>query len=87
LQRRDYNCLDSDPLLKADWTVWLGNQAVVRGSSPLEDHGSWGANSLAKMMGRFNAEAGKKYVIEVKFLQDGSAINAANPHLVVQRTN
>jgi len=87
LQRREHNCLDDVPLLRADWTVWLGDEAMTRGSSPLQDHASWARNSLSKQMGYFVAEAGKKYVIEVKFLKDGSAINAANPHLVVQRTN
>jgi hypothetical protein len=87
LQRRDFNCLDSDPLLKADWAVWSRDQVVARGSSALEDHGSWGENSLAKILGYFGGEAGKKYAIEVKFLKDGSAINAANPHLILQRTN
>jgi hypothetical protein len=87
LQRQYYNCLDTEPLLKADWTVWLGNQVVARGSSPLEGYGSWSKNSIAKIIGRFNSEAGNKYVVEVKFLRDGSAINPANPHLVVQRTN
>ena len=79
-ERNFDGCLDGEPLLKADWTVWLGDQVVSRGSSPLEDHGS----GLAKVMGYFDGEAGKKYVIEVKFLKDGSAINAADPHLIVQ---
>jgi hypothetical protein len=37
-------------------------------------------------MGYFGGDAGKRYAVEVKFLKDGSAINAANPHLIVQRT-
>jgi hypothetical protein len=80
-QRHYDGCFDGEPLLKADWTVWLGDQVVSRGSSPLEGHQS----GLAKIMGYFAGEAGKKYVVEVKFLKDGSGINAADPHLIVQR--
>ncbi len=82
---RQYNrCLDGDPLLKADWTVWSGDRAVARGSSPLEGHAIWAANSLAKVLGHFTGDAGRKYTVEVKFLKDAGAINAANPHLIVQ---
>jgi hypothetical protein len=82
--RSRYQCQDGDPLLKADWMVWLGDQVLSRGSSPLEDHGLWSNDGVDKVLGHFEAEAGKKYAVEVKFLKDGSAINAANPHLVVQ---
>ncbi len=38
-----------------------------------------------KMIAGFSLEPGKKYVAMVKFTKDGSALNAANPHLIVIR--
>lgn len=76
-------CSADDPLLRADWTVWSAGQLVSGGSSPLEDHGAYPAHFLLKGLGVFHGESGKKYVVELKFTKDGSALNEANPHLIV----
>ena len=77
-------CLDTDPQVKAEWAVWSGTQAVARGASPVGN--SKGLSDVVYLiMGYFDTEAGKRYAVEVKFLKDGSALNAIHPHLVVQR--
>ena len=77
-------CLESDPAVKADWAVWTGTQAVARGASPVGNSGGLG-DVVYLIMGYFNTEAAKPYAVEVKFLKDGSALNAINPHVVIQR--
>ena len=34
-------------------------------------------------MGSFGLQSGKKYVVQVHFTKDGTALNTANPHLIV----
>ena len=77
-------CLETDPAVKAEWAVWTGTQAVARGASPVGNSSGFG-DVVYLIMGYFETEAGKPYAVEVKFLKDGSAVNAINPHLVIQR--
>jgi hypothetical protein len=77
-------CLETEPAVKAEWAVWTGTQAVARGASPVGNSGGFG-DVVYLIMGYFDTEAGKPYTVEVKFLKDGSAVNAINPHLVIQR--
>lgn len=80
-----YNC-DKEPLLQADWTVWDNRQFVQRGKAHRRDGGGWAADSIDKYLGHFVGEKNKKYVLEVKFTQDGSALNVTNPHLIIMMT-
>jgi hypothetical protein len=79
------NC-DQEPLLQADWTVWDNGRVVDHGSAHRRNGGSWAKNSIDKFLGHFVGEAKKKYVLEVTFAKDGSALNATNPHLIVMMT-
>jgi hypothetical protein len=82
-QRQYYHCNDDDPSLRADWKVLDEDRAVKHGSSPLDGYGKWSKTIKIKVLGDFVGEAGKKYVVEVEFTKDGTALNAANPHLIV----
>jgi hypothetical protein len=77
------NCTSDDPLLQADWTVWNEGHIVAHGSSARSGGSSITKERLWKSLGGFAGEAGKKYVVEVKFTKDGTPLNVAGPHLIV----
>ena len=77
------DCTSDDPLLRADWTVWQDGNPVSRGSSTAVADDMFTDKNIFKFLGDFPALAGKKYVVEVKFTKDGTALNVANPHLIV----
>ena len=81
-----FNC-DKEPLLQADWTLWGDGQVAAQGSVHSRD-GSFdsGNHYLFRYLGHFVGEAGKKYVLEVKFTRDGTPLNQTDPHLIVMLT-
>jgi hypothetical protein len=76
-------CRGGDPLLRGDWTVWDGNHLVDKGAIPNRCSCKFEDKYMYKFLGGFSGEAGKKYVVEVRFTKDGTPLNAANPHLIV----
>lgn len=78
-------CNSDDPLLRADWTVWNEGKIVSSGSSTTKADGAFTKENIFKFLGKFPAEVGKKYILEVKFTKDGTPLNVANPHLIVTR--
>jgi hypothetical protein len=79
------DCSSDDPLLRADWTVWNGEQIVDQGSSTTVADGKIGGHHIFKFLGKFSGETGRKYILEVKFTKDGTPLNVANPHLIVTK--
>lgn len=77
------DCSGNDTLLQADWTVWDGQHMVDHGSSKTSRGDLFTNKYIFKTIGSFAGEAGKKYVLEVKFTRDGTPLNVANPHLIV----
>jgi len=76
-------CERGDPIIRADWTVWEDGRMVEWGSIP-DDCGCIFTNkNIFKQVGSFPLEAGRKYVVQVRFTKDGSPLNVANPHLIV----
>jgi hypothetical protein len=76
------DCGKNERVLRADWTVWEGGHLVYWGSIPDADGGSWGKDIIVQV-GSVGLDAGRKYVVQVHFTKDGSALNIANPHLIV----
>jgi hypothetical protein len=76
-------CSNNDPLLRADWTVWNNGHVVSSGSNASMADDKQTKKYIFKLLGSFAGEAGKKYVVEVRFTKDGTPLNVANPHLVV----
>jgi hypothetical protein len=76
-------CTSKDPLLLADWTVRKEGYIVSSGSSTTTANAKFTKEHIFKFLGSFAGEAGKKYVVEVKFTKDGSSLNVANPHLII----
>lgn len=80
-------CSSDDPLLRADWAVLDGDQVVEKGTIPNRCACKFENKHMYKFLGSFWGEAGKKYVVEVHFTKDGSALSVANPHLIVIQQN
>lgn len=76
-------CSNNDPLLRADWTVWNKGHKVSSGSSTIAGAAKFEDKHIFKFLGKFPGEAGKKYVVEVRFTKDGTPLDIANPHLIV----
>jgi hypothetical protein len=77
------DCKKNERVLQADWTVWEDGHLVRWGSIPDEDGGKWGGNDMIIQIGGFGPEPDKNYVVQLHFTKDGSALNVANPHLIV----
>jgi hypothetical protein len=77
------NCSSKDPLLQADWTVWDGEHLARNGSIPDGCVCAFEDKHIYKSLGRFAGEAGKRYIVQVRFTKDGTPLNVANPHLIV----
>jgi hypothetical protein len=77
------HCRSNEPLLRADWTVWDGEHIVDHGSIPDRCACSFDKEYIYKFLGYFSGEAGKKYTVEVKFTNDGTPLNVANPRLII----
>ena len=74
-----------EPVLAADWTVRdaANGSVVTRGSVAGHGAAKFTSDTVTRFLGQFMGAAGKKYGLEVNFTKDGSALNAANPHLIV----
>jgi hypothetical protein len=79
----DFKDCAKEPLMQADWTVSDGAQVVSRGSSSGFGGGMYTNKQLFKFLGSCAGKAGKKYVLEVKFIKDGTPLNVASPYLIV----
>jgi hypothetical protein len=77
------DCSSNDPLLQADWTVWDGEHLVGNGSISDSCTCAFEDKHIYKSLGSFAGEAGKKYIVQVRFTNDGTLLNVANPHLIV----
>lgn len=78
------DCKKNERVLRADWTVWQDGRIVEWGSIPDNNCGcKFTTENIFKLVGMFPLEAGKKYVVQVHFTKDGSALNVANPRLIV----
>lgn len=77
------DCSSNDPLLQADWTVWDGERLIANGSIPDRCACAFEDKHIYKSLGSFAGEAGKKYIVQVRFTKDSTPLNVANPHLIV----
>jgi hypothetical protein len=77
-------CRDRPSVVNASWILTSGGKAVARGSSNDYRSGSWMNDSIARELGHFQSESGRRYVLEVDVLADGSALASGNPRLKVE---
>ena len=74
-----------DLVLEADWKVLDGDQIVAQGVARGSDGDmAWSDSFMDRFLGEFVGEANRKYVVEVKFIRDGTALDKLNPRLIVR---
>jgi hypothetical protein len=73
--------------VEAEWTLYADGQPVAHGTVRGKDT-AWETSKshTSRWIGNFMGEKGKKYVLEVTFTKDGTALRVANPRLVVELT-
>jgi hypothetical protein len=76
-------CGSIHSLLRADWTVWESGRIVQQGSTGDNTACKFSSENIFACIGSFGGEAGKKYIVQVRFTKDGSPLNVANPRLIV----
>jgi hypothetical protein len=72
-------------LLNLKWKVLDGNEVVAEGADAGRSTGfEADKDNLSRSVGSFKAAAHHKYVVELTFLKDASALNVTKPRLVVE---
>jgi hypothetical protein len=77
-------CPNRPSVVKATWTLSSDGQTVANGSSDDARLGSWGNDSISRILGSFHGENGRRYVLDVDVLADGSSLALGNPRLKVE---
>ena len=73
-----------EPLLQVQWAVRDRDQVIAQGGVHWRDsQGRWAQDFIDREIGYFGGESKKKYVLELRFTNDASALNLTNPHLIV----
>lgn len=71
-------------VVKANWVLTHAGKAVESGTTASDDGGSWTKETVAREMGTFQGQRGRRYVLDVDFAADGSALSPTDPHLKVE---
>jgi hypothetical protein len=77
-------CPDSPSVVKASWVLTSNGQVVAQGSSDDYRSGAWMNDSISRELGHFQSQSGRRYVLDVDVLADGSSLAPGNPRLKVE---
>jgi hypothetical protein len=78
------DCPDQPPVIRASWLLTSDGQTVAKGSSDDHRYGDWMKDSVSRELGNFQSQSGRRYVLDVNLLADGSALALGNPRLKVK---
>jgi hypothetical protein len=78
------DCPDTPPVAKASWVLTSDGKTVARGSSDDYRSGAWGNDSISRELGHFQSQAGRRYVLDIEVLADGTVLATGNPRLKVE---
>jgi hypothetical protein len=71
--------------VEAEWTLYADGQQVAHGTVQGKDeNGDFSKHQTGRWIANFIGEKGKKYVLEITFTKDGTALRVANPRIVVK---
>ena len=76
-----------DNVIDAEWKVLDGEHIVAQGTTPGYGDMAWSGSEMDRNLGEFTGEANKKYVVEVKFIKDGTPLKDLNPRLIVRMSD
>jgi hypothetical protein len=77
-------CPDRPSVVKASWVLTSDGQTVAQGSSDDYRGGAWMNDSISRELGHFESQSGRRYVLDVSVLADGSSLALGNPRLKVE---
>ena len=77
-------CKNIPPILKMSWSLSEAGRNIADGSSDIDPRTFGDSETAARGLGFFSAEEGRRYVLDVHVLADGSLLNAANPRLRIE---
>jgi hypothetical protein len=78
------DCPDRPSVVKATWVLTSNGQTVARGSSDDHRYGAWMNSAISRELGHFQSQSGRRYVLDVDVLADGSPLAPGNPRLKVE---
>lgn len=79
------NC-KAQPLIETNWRVLDGDQEIAHGSDGgFSQHVELNSKVIRRYIGDYYCEPNHKYVVEVTFVKNGSALDFAHPRLVVMQ--
>lgn len=58
---------------------------IARGTDPDGCACKFTSDHVYRLLGSFPGAAGKRYVMQVRFTRDATALNVTNPHLIIIR--
>lgn len=82
----DSQCPNTPSVVEASWVLSSDGAVVASGSSKGDDSGGGSVmdDGIARSIGTFHGENGRRYVLDVDILADGSKLASGNPRLQVQ---
>jgi hypothetical protein len=75
---------DKQSVIQANWAVASSGVVIAKGVSDPEKGGGWANDTIERGIGSVAGESGRRYTLDVDFTADGTALSAADPHLVVE---
>jgi hypothetical protein len=77
-------CPDQPSVVNASWVLMSDGTTVANGSTDGPRLGSWRQESITRQLGAFQGQSGRRYVVDVGVLADGSRLDPGNPRLNVE---
>lgn len=78
------DCPDRPSVVEATWSLTSRGQVVAHGSSDDYRSGVWANDTISRELGHFEGKSGRRYILDVNVLADGSSLRTGNPKLVVE---
>jgi hypothetical protein len=77
-------CIGQPAILNVKWRILSPSQTIATGSSAELVGASYSYHRTERHIGSFDAESGKKYLLDIDVLQDGSRLALDHPRLEVE---
>jgi hypothetical protein len=77
-------CTNQPSVLNVNWTLMSDGQNLASGSSTETVRAGYSYHKTARHIGRFRAESGRTYRLDLDVLQDATRLVGANPRLEVE---
>src|SRR5208282_2885987 len=75
---------DGPSVVRARWALTSNGVVVAKGISDTEKGGAWANDTIERQIGSFQGKWNRRYILDVDFTADGSALAVTDPHLVVE---